>query len=276
MKIEHCIALITGATGGIGAAIAKQLSMQGAEILLVARNEDNLKKLQHQLNIDTNKEHYYVSADITTTQGRHDVISKAQALKANMLINSAGVSDFLCFEDITEPLLERAINLNLTAPMLLTQMFLTNSNENLLNTNKNNTAKYIVNVGSALGSIGFPCYSSYCASKFGLRGFTESLQRELANSEHQVFYFAPRATATTINSDAANEMNNALGNNVDTVEQVASALIKQVIKEKRRVTVGWPERLFVRINGFIPSLVDNALLKNIDKVKSYAKKNSSE
>ena len=264
MKIELCTVVITGATGGIGAAIAKQLSMQGAELLLVARNVENLKALQHQLNIETGKEHNYLSADITTKQGKIDLITKASILGANMLINSAGVSDFSRFEDMTEQAMQRAININLMAPMMLTQLFLAQGRENT------STEKYVVNVGSALGSIGFPCYSSYCASKFGLRGFTESIQRELANSEDQVFYFAPRATATTINGEAANEMNYALGNKVDAPEDVASALLKQLIKGKPRATVGWPERLFVRLNGFIPELVDHALRKNINKIKKIA------
>jgi short-subunit dehydrogenase len=267
MKIEQCSVVITGATGGIGAAIAKKLSMLGAELLLVARNTENLKALQHQLLSETGKEHHYLSADITTKQGKVDIITKSNTLKVNMLINAAGVSDFSRFENITEQALIRAMNINLMAPIMLTQLFLAQGRDNT------NSTKYVVNVGSALGSIGFSCYSSYCASKFGLRGFTESLQRELADSEDQVFYFAPRATATTINSDAVNEMNYALGNKVDIPEDVASALVKQLVKEKLRVTVGWPERLFVRLNGFIPELVDSALRKKLKKIKQHVKGN---
>ena len=264
MKIDQSTVVITGATGGIGAAIAKQLSQQGAKLLLVARNIENLKALQHQLYMDTGTEHNYLSADIITKQGKIDIITQATALQANVLINAAGVSDFSCFEDVTEQALQGAININLLAPMMLTQFFLAQGDDD------NGMGKYVVNIGSALGSIGFPCYSSYCASKFGLRGFTESIQRELAGSKKQVFYFAPRATATTINSDAANEMNYALGNQVDTPENVASVLIQQLIKEKPRATVGWPEKLFVRINGFIPELVDYALRKKLEKVKQFA------
>lgn len=267
MKIKDSIVVITGATGGIGAAVAKKLVEQGAQLLLIARNEGNLKVLQEQLNVSSGKEHYYLSADITTHQGRLAIINKAQVLQANMLINGAGVSDFSAFEDVTEQALDHAMKINLTAPMMLTQLFLKQGGDDAEH------AKYIVNIGSVLGSIGFPCYSSYCASKFGLRGFTESLQRELANSNHQVFYFSPRATDTSINSDAANDMNKALGNKVDTPEQVASALVAQIIKEKRRVTVGWPERLFVRVNGFIPTLVDYALRKKLNKIKQFAKNN---
>lgn len=264
MKIEESTVVITGATGGIGAAVALQLSNLGAKLILVARNIESLKELQQQLLTESGQTHEYLSADITTTQGKIDVISKAKVCQANMLINAAGVSDFTRFENVTEQSLSTTMNINLLAPMMLTQLFLAcGSNEQI-------TAKCIVNVGSALGAIGFPCYSSYCASKFGLRGFSESLQRELTHTKHRILYFAPRATATKINSEAANEMNFALGNSVDAPEAVATALVQQISKEKLRVTVGWPERLFVRINGFLPELVDNALRKNIEKVKRFA------
>ncbi len=264
MKIAESTVVITGATGGIGAALAMQLSKLGAKLLLVARNIDSLKALQHQLHTDTGRVHDYISADITSKQGKIDVIYKARMSQANMLINAAGISDFSRFESVTERSLNATMNINLLAPMMLSQMFLSECSDD------HASEKCIVNIGSALGSIGFPCYSSYCASKFGLRGFSESLQRELSNTKHKVFYFAPRATATKINSEAANEMNFALGNAVDTPEAVAKALVKQIVKEKPRVTVGWPERLFVRINGVMPELVDSALRKNLEKIKRFA------
>jgi len=268
MKIEKSTVVITGATGGIGAAVAMQLAIQGARLLLVARNSANLKALQQQLNLATGDMHDYLSADITSQQGKVDIITKAQAMHANMLINAAGVSEFSCVEDQTEQALQRTININLCAPMALTQLFLGRDDETT------ELVKYVVNVGSVLGSIGFACYSSYCAAKFGLRGFTESLQRELANSKHKVLYFAPRATATSINSDAANEMNAVLGNDVDSPDEVASLLIKQIINEQTRVTVGWPEKLLVRLNGLFPELVDNALRKKLEKIKYYARVNT--
>jgi len=52
----------------------------------------------------------------------------------------------------------------------------------------------VVNIGSTFGSIGHPGFATYCASKFGLRGFTETLRRELSDTGIQVFYIAPRAT----------------------------------------------------------------------------------
>lgn len=282
MNIEQSMVVITGATGGIGAAVAKQLAVKGAKLLLVARNSANLKALQQQLNLFVDTEnhlttgaassgerYHYLSADITTEQGKADIIAKAESLQANMLINSAGVSDFSYFSNITEQALQQTININLTAPIALTQLFLGQNHEHA------EQAKYVVNIGSALGSIGFSCYSSYCAAKFGLRGFTESLQRELAHSKHKILYFAPRATATDINSDAANEMNAALGNNVDTPDEVAKILIKQIISEQPRVTVGWPEKLFVRLNGLLPELVDKALGSKLEKIKYFARTRES-
>jgi short-subunit dehydrogenase len=58
----------------------------------------------------------------------------------------------------------------------------------------------VVNVGSTYGSIGYPGYASYCATKFALRGFSEALRRELADTRVGVLYVAPRATRTSMNS----------------------------------------------------------------------------
>ena len=80
---------------------------------------------------------------------------------------------------------------------------------------RNRPEAAIVNIGSTFGSIGHPGFATYCASKFGLRGFTETLRRELADTEVQVYYVAPRATRTDMNSAAVVQLNEELGNAMD-------------------------------------------------------------
>ncbi len=129
---------------------------------------------------------------------------------------------------------------------------------------------FIVNVGSAFGSIGYPGYSGYCASKFGLRGFTEALRRELGATRVKVLYFAPRATNTAINSAAVVAMNQQLGNQMDSPELVAKALLQQLETAQSRRFLGWPEQLFVRLNAIFPALVDKALQKKLAVIEKYA------
>ena len=86
----------------------------------------------------------------------------------------------------------------------------------------------------------------------------------------QVLYFAPRATRTSINSAAVNAMNAELGNAMDEPDQVAASLVKQLhCKSLRERYLGWPERLFVKVNGILPRLVDGALSKKLPVIRRF-------
>ena len=130
----------------------------------------------------------------------------------------------------------------------------------------------VINVGSGFGSIGFAGFTAYCASKFGLRGFTEALQREFANENIAIHYLAPRAVNTALNSEKVVAMNAELGNAADEPEVVAAAALAmlQLNKSSNRY-LGWPERFFVRLNALFPSIVSGALKKQLAAILRYAK-----
>ena len=128
----------------------------------------------------------------------------------------------------------------------------------------------IVNVGSTFGAIGFPGYSLYCASKFGLRGFSEALARELSDSTVRVVYVAPRATRTSMNSFAASRDERALATPKIRRNRSRSRIVESMRKEQRRTGIGWPERGFARLNQLLPSLVDRAIARQLRTIKSYA------
>jgi short-subunit dehydrogenase len=158
--------------------------------------------------------------------------------------------------------LERLISINLVAPMILCQMFIP-----LL---KQKPEAFILNMGSTFGSIGYPGFSAYAASKFGMRGYTETLRREFADSNIQVMYLAPRATSTPINSSVVIEMNEKLGNAMDDPAIVADALITMLKTNKTSGYIGWPEKLFVRVNSLFPKIVDNALRGKLSTIRDFA------
>lgn len=258
MQLTGKTILLTGATGGIGKAIAQSLAKAGAKLILTGRNAEKLAAIKV-----TGTTPICVCADLTNANDRARLVVIAEQHKLDILINNAGINNLAQLSSTTDAQLAQMLETNLLTPMLLCKA--------LLPVLHKSASPAIVNIGSTLGSIGFAGSTGYCASKFGLRGFTEALRRELADSLIKVIYFAPRATATSINSDQANALNEALGNAVDSPETVATALLATLTKgSAHNYYHGWPEKLFVRLNGVLPKLVDGALKKQLATIKRFA------
>jgi short-subunit dehydrogenase len=204
-------------------------------------------------------------ADINTQNGREDIYHHCKSIGTiDFLINNAGMSEFSAFETQSQNAIEHMLNTNLIAPILLTQQ--------LLPLLRLSPSAMIINIGSTFGSIGYPGFSAYCASKFGMRGFTEALRRELAGSGIQVAYLAPRATRTNMNSHEVNNLNKTLGNAMDEPAIVAIALKNLIQKNQHCSYLGWPEKLFVRINQLLPFLVDQSLHKQLPTIRAFLAK----
>jgi short-subunit dehydrogenase len=263
MEIRNKLVVITGATGGIGRAIAAQLDAEGARLLLVARNEQRLAALRDSLDAER---HQVVAADLGKDSGRASVIDACRRDRSggvSLLINSAGTNDFDLLESQSTESIRSLIEINLLSPILLCQ--------DMLPLLERQEAAQVINIGSTFGSIGYPGFSTYCASKFGLRGFTEALRRELDGSTIRVAYIAPRATRTDLNSDAVVEMNAELGTAMDDPQAVARAVSRSIRGSSTSDRyIGWPEKLFVRINALLPGLVDNSLRKQLPVIRRFA------
>jgi len=256
MRLSETRVVLTGASGGIGLAIATALCASGAQVLAVARHraplEGLLERYPEQL--------CWVGADLTFLADRRKVLAAAEAIGGiNLLINAAGINHFAMLEQLEDSDINGMLALNITAPICLTKL--------LLPLLKQAPSAMVVNVGSTYGSIGYPGYATYCASKFALRGFSEALRRELADTRVGVLYVAPRATRTAMNSPAAQALNDALKSNIDDPHTVASAVIQAIANQRRDLYLGWPERFFVRLNSLLPNLVDRGLRKQLPLVR---------
>lgn len=264
MDIRDRTVVLTGASGGIGRAIAEKLSAEGAQLILVGRNREKLAQLVSDLG---GHPHTVVVADLAEEGGRkalRDYCAGIESEGIRLLINNAGVNEFGLFEEQSQAAIANLININLISPMLICQ--------DLLPMLKRHRGSQIINVGSTFGSIGYPGFGAYCASKFGLRGFTESLRRELADTGLQVSYIAPRATQTDLNSDKIVAMNDALGTAMDKPSLVADEVM-QIISTPAGSDkyLGWPEKLFVRVNALLPAIVDSSLRKQLPIIRRFAK-----
>ncbi|MFT6429076.1 MAG: short-subunit dehydrogenase [Halopseudomonas sp.] len=260
MRLRDSVVVLTGATGGMGQAMVAALCQTGARIMLVGRQTAALAALESRYGSQVT----CVQADLRHPKDRARVVAAARQLPGfNLLINAAGVNHFGLFESMDDAAIADLIDLNLTANLQLTRA--------LLPLLKTAPQACVVNVGSTFGSIGYAGFSTYCASKFALRGFSQALRRELADTRVGVLYLAPRATRTEMNSAQVQAMNSKLKVAMDSPEWVAAHLVKALEHDLREVHLGWPERLFVRLNSLLPSLLDKALRGQLTTIQHFAK-----
>jgi short-subunit dehydrogenase len=255
MNLSDMRVVLTGATGGIGRALARELANSGASLLLVGRNEERLIDLERELLLN-DAVVTHVAADLGKFEGISRVANAARMMSggpANVLINNAGVNEFGVFATQQATDIAAVMTTNVVAPMLLTHA--------LLPILSRHDEALIMNVGSILGSIGLPGQVAYAASKFGLHGFSEALRRETQGTSIKVLYVAPRATNTEMNDAAIRRFNEATGTASDEPDDVAERIIRALGVQRKERFIGWPERLFVKLNALFPSLVDQSMRK---------------
>lgn len=179
--------LITGGGGGIGRAIALKLAGGEKRFWLTGRNADKLKETARLVEQRSGEAHAMV-CDLTDTKQIDDLIRRIGREPLSALIHNAGIAVVKPFEEVTPEEWERQNAVNLTAPFLLTRGLLPNLGE----------GSSIVSILSVAARTPFANWSSYCAGKFGLDGFTRSIREELRPRGIRVINFYPQATATDI------------------------------------------------------------------------------
>lgn len=250
---------ITGATGGLGMALASLLDSQNNELVLVGRDEIALRALNESLGA----KHQILVADLASSSDLDELVGQLLKLKVDVLINNAGLNEFGEFTDLAPSMIEQMFNVNVITPMKLTQALLPNLVRDKAT---------VLNIGSVFGYIGFPFYTTYSATKFALRGFSEALYREYKDQGLNVLFVAPRAIATNMNDARTEAMNKELGNSADSPESVAVHIVQALQQGTTRKVIGFPEKLFARINSVLPKVVDKALLKQVAAMRRFAKK----
>lgn len=259
MKLQHARVVLTGATGGIGQELLEQLLTAGAQVLIVGRRRSALDALA----AGRRQRMRTVEADLATRAGRDAVEAAVRDWGgASVLLHASGLNELISFAAQDEESIEALLSVNVTATLQLTRR--------LLPMLQQQPQAMVVLLGSVLGSIGHPGYATYCASKFALRGFAEALRRELADTGVQVRYVAPRATRTSMHTAAAVRMNEQLGSTMDTPQRVAQQVLQAMQGTRHERYLGWPEKLFVRINQILPGVVDKAMRKKLPQIRQEA------
>lgn len=255
MRLPESCFLLLGGSGGIGKALMPRLLETGAQVIVAGRHPvanaavGGGRMAQAELDLS-----------------RDDLPDQLARLSERFpqitgVIHCAGQNDFGAIESLEPEQLDRMLQVNLRSAILLARHFVP------LFRLKGQGSFMLV--GSTFGSIGYPGFAAYCATKAGLRGFAEALRRELADTPIQIQYIAPRATRTPMNPEAVNALNHALGNHMDDPDQVAAQILRALESGVARRYLGWPEKLFVVLNSLLPRLVDQSLRKQLPVIRRF-------
>ncbi len=174
MDLKNKVVVITGATGGMGKEVVRLLDSEGANIVLIARSEEELQNLQKSLKGINSS---YFTCDLSD-QDAVEKLAKTLSEKfsvVDVLINAAGIGVYKPIEEITLEDWNNSLNINLTSAFILTKGVM----ENL----KKSEDSVVVNFGSGNGVIPVAGRSSYCTSKFALRGWSLSMSEEFRGTK---------------------------------------------------------------------------------------------
>jgi short-subunit dehydrogenase len=262
MELKGTTVLLTGATGGIGSALCDALVAAGARVLAVGRDAARLAELERRHPL---ARVVPFRADIATGTGRAELLAFARSLQPTpaLLVMAHAQGAFGLFGEQDETRMREMLETNLVSPMLLIRGALP-----MLQAHPRSA---VVAIGSTFGSLAFPGFAAYSASKFGLRGLMEGLSREFSGQSIGFQYLAPRATRTAFNPTAVDALNRDTKVAVDEPADVATALVAAIVRGDRRMQIGWPEKLFARLNGVLPGLVDRSLKSQLPLIHRHAR-----
>jgi short-subunit dehydrogenase len=250
--------LITGASQGIGRALAIVAARRGAQVLAAARSEALLDELRQDVRrigatVET------VAADVTRPEDRQRMAEAAVRHFGGLdvLVNNAGIGATGHFADAGPDRLRKIMEVNFFGLTETTRAFLP-----LLRQGKQPA---IVNISSIAGKRGIPARSEYSASKFAVQGFSEALRAEVAKDGIDVLIVCPGLTQTNFSKNmleqkALVQMDHLRGM---TSEEVALATIASIESNRREVCLTAQGRLLVFVSRFFPRLADRVAARRV-------------
>jgi short-subunit dehydrogenase len=255
-SIASSRSLVTGASGGIGRAIAVELAGQGSSLILVARRADALEQVAAEIRSVGGRAELVVG-DVTEAAIRRAALDRARDAFGGLdiLVNNAGRGAMGRFAEASPERLRQVFELNFFAAVELIREALP-----LLQQGRQ---PIVVNIGSILGHRATPRNSEYCASKFALRGLTESLRPELAQLGIDTLLVSPGTTESDFYQHVINPKEKQPWPEQKPVpaEKVAKAVARAIRLGKREIMPSARGRLLVWLNRLAPSLVDRLMRK---------------
>lgn len=253
--------IITGASSGIGYELAKQLAAKNINLLLVARSEDKLIKLQQELKSKFKIEAEYLLYDLSEPNSAQDLYShvKQKNYLITGLINNAGFGDYGNFVEMPLKKDEEMIAVNITSLVGLTKLF----GADMVNAGKGR----IMNVASLLSFLPFPYYSMYSATKCFVLAFTETVATEMQGTGVVVTALCPGTVETPFHTDAMRKTNAMSANKPMPVDIVAKAGVELFLNGKGKKIVGFMNWFLSNLPRVTPDKIMMKIKKNLATVK---------
>jgi hypothetical protein len=254
---KHQVAVVTGATGGIGASLCRLLAERGAVPVLTGRSEDKLRQLSDEIR----GEHWICVLDVTSEESVSRVIREVldRYGRIDLLINNAGFGIFQRFAEAALSDLAEMMDVNYFGTVRCIKAVL----PHMLQAGSG----HIVNIASMAGKIGSPKASGYSASKHAVLGFTNCLRQELAGTGVRVSAVNPGPVDTAFFDRA-----DPSGAYVESVrwfmlkpERVAAEVLKAVERNKAEINIPLMAATGVKLYQLFPRLFDRAATRLLDR-----------
>jgi short-subunit dehydrogenase len=248
------VAIITGASSGIGLACARQFASKGYAVVLAARSLEKLAQIELELKKNGN-DVLTIQADVCSENDCKKIIEETikQYNRIDILINNAGISMRALFKDLDLKVIHSLMDTNFWGTVCCTKYALP-----FILKEKGS----IVGVSSIAGFMGLPGRTGYSASKFAMQGFLETIRVEHLKEDLHVMIVAPGFTASNIRNAALNAKGNMQGesprdeNKMMSSEEVALNIYKGVINRKRLIVLTFQGKMAVFLRKFFPGIID--------------------
>jgi len=273
---------VTGASSGIGRELALQLARSGTRVLAVARRQEKLVELVQEFSHSDLTESTEasrvpmatnfakgsidsLSGDLTSADDRQRWVDwcKAHWGGIDILINNAGSGAIGRFDSTEPDRVRKLMEVDFFGPVELTRLCLPLLGKRGALNKSPAGPPAIVMIGSVLSHRGVPLKSDYCAAKFALRGWAESLRCELANQGIEVLQIDPSTTHSEFFDSLIDTPDGTKSRSIGSMspERVATLTIRAIQKSKRRLILSLGGRALVSASRWFPGIVDRILSK---------------
>ncbi len=251
-RLKGKVAVVTGASGGIGEATARTLAGRGAVVVLVARAEEKLRFLEREI-LAAGGRALAVKTDVTDRASVEAMVEQTvgEFGSLDILVNNAGLGLSGLVEDLRAEDLRYLFEVNLAGPLQCVQAALPRMRR----------GGRIINVSSVVGKRAIPKVGGYCATKFALNAISDALRVEIAGRGITVTSVYPGTTRTAFRENSRRTKDEKRGWRPRgvTPEKVAEKIAHAAEKGGRDVYVTLPDRLFVAGTALFPGLTDRLL-----------------